>query len=68
MCDLMVHTVCSNEVNDDQQMYFLCDLGANEYEEADDEVQSPSVVDQARESLQLAIQRARATKRPLEAV
>jgi hypothetical protein len=68
MCDLMVHTVCSNEVNDGQQMCFLCDSGAKEDEEAEDEVQIPSVVEQARESLQLAIQRARGTKRPFEAV
>jgi hypothetical protein len=49
-------------------MCFLCDSGANEDEEAEEEVQIPSVVEQERESLQLAIQRARATKRPLEAV
>jgi hypothetical protein len=68
ICDLMVHTVCSNEVNDGQQMCFLCDSGANEDEEAEDEVQSHSVVEQARESLQLAIHRARGTNRPFEAV
>jgi hypothetical protein len=68
MRDLMVHTVCSNEVNDGQQMCFLWDSGVNEDEEAEDEVQSPYVVEQARLSLELAIERARATKRPLEAV
>jgi hypothetical protein len=68
MCDLMVQTVCSSEVNDGQQMCFLCDSGANKDEEAEDEVHSPSVVEQARFSPELAIQRARATKRPLEAV
>jgi hypothetical protein len=56
MCDLMVHTVCSNEVNDGQQMCFLCDSGVNEDEEAEDEVQSPSVVEQARFSLELTIE------------
>jgi hypothetical protein len=48
-------------------MCFLCDSGANEDEETEDEVQSPSMVEQARESPQLVIQRARASKLPLEA-
>jgi hypothetical protein len=68
MCDLMVYIVCSNEVNDGQQMCFLCDSGANEDNKEEDEVQIPSVVEQARESLQLAIQRARATECPFAAV
>jgi hypothetical protein len=40
MRDLMVHTVCSNEVNDGQQMCFICDSGVqeDEDEEAEDEV------------------------------
>jgi hypothetical protein len=48
-------------------MCFLCDSGVNEDEEAEDEVQSPSVVEQARLLLSLAIERARATKRALDA-
>jgi hypothetical protein len=43
-------------------------LGVDEDEESEDEVQSPSVVEQAIFSLELAIERARATERPLEAV
>jgi hypothetical protein len=60
--------VCSNEVNDGQQMCFLCDSGTDKYDETDVEVQSPSMVERTSESLQLAIQRARATKRPAAAL
>jgi hypothetical protein len=68
MLELMVHTVCSNEVNDGQHVCFLCDSGTIEDDKAEDKVQSPSAVERTSESLQLAIQRARATKRPATAL